>query len=114
MHTLIESVNKHTQRIENAFRYIWENPETGYKEWKTHNFLAGQFRELGYNLVEAGNIPGFYADFDTGIPGPMIVVMGELDALICKGHPEADPETNAVHCCGTAARQRPCWVWRLH
>ena len=29
MHKLIESVNKHTQRIEEAYRYIWENPETG-------------------------------------------------------------------------------------
>ena len=38
MHKLIESVSKHTQRIEAAYRYIWENPETGYKEWKTHNF----------------------------------------------------------------------------
>ena len=100
MHKLIESVSKHTQRIEAAYRYIWENPETGYKEWKTHNFLAAQFREFGYELVEAGNIPGFYTDFDTGVPGPMITVMGELDALICKGHPDADPETNAVHCCG--------------
>lgn len=100
MHKLIEAVSKHTQRIEEAYRYIWENPETGYKEWKTHNFLAAQFREFGYDLVEAGNIPGFYTDFDTGVPGPMITVMGELDALICQGHPAADPQTHAVHSCG--------------
>lgn len=100
MHKLIESVNYHTRRIEDAFRYIWANPETGYKEWKTHAYLAKEFRDLGYELVEAGDIPGFYADVDTGVDGPMVVVMGELDALICKGHPDADPETDAVHCCG--------------
>ncbi len=26
--------------------------------------------------------------------------MGELDAVICREHPDADPETGAVHACG--------------
>ena len=30
--------------------------------------------------------------------------MGELDALFCNTHPEADPETNAVHVCGHNAQ----------
>ena len=55
-------------------------------------------------LMEAGNIPGFYTDVDTGRPGPLVLVMGELDALICRTHPESDPETGAVHCCGHACQ----------
>ena len=93
-------VVKHTKRIAEAFQYLWENPETGYKEWKSHKYLADAFRELGYSLHEAGNIPGFYADMDTGRPGPTVAVFGELDGLICPGHPDADPETGAVHSCG--------------
>ena len=30
--------------------------------------------------------------------------MGELDALFCNSHPEADPQTNAVHVCGHNAQ----------
>lgn len=100
MHKLIQAVNKHTEKIEAAYRFFWENPETGFREWKGHKYLADAFREMGYELNEAGNIPGFYTDVDTGRPGPMILVMGEMDALICDSHPAADPATGAVHCCG--------------
>ena len=100
MQKALQAIDGYRDRIEAAFRYIWANPETGYKEWKTHAYLAKEFRELGYELVEAGNIPGFYTDLDTGRSGPTVLVMGELDALICKAHPDADPETGAVHCCG--------------
>ena len=104
MHKLIEVVPQFEEIMEKAFRFFWENPETGYREWKGHKYLAEAFRDLGYELTEAGNIPGFYTDVVTGRPGPLVLVMGELDALICRTHPECDPETGAVHCCGHAAQ----------
>ncbi len=104
MHPLVEAVPRFQGIMEKAFRYLWENPETGYKEWKAHAYLAEAFRALGYELTEAGNIPGFYCDADTGRPGPLVAVFGEMDALICRTHPEADPETGAVHCCGHACQ----------
>ena len=88
------------QTLIEAEQYIWKNPETGYREWKTHAYLKEQFKRLGYELHEAGNIPGFYTDIDTGKPGPTVAVFGELDALIVPNHPECDPETKAVHACG--------------
>ena len=100
----MEYVTKHRQKILDALDYIWKNPETGYKEWKTHAYLAKEFRALGYELTEAGNIPGFTALADTGRPGPTVAVFGELDALICESHPDADPETGAVHSCGHCAQ----------
>jgi len=100
MHKLIHAVDRHREQIVRAYEFLWNNPETGYKEWKTHEYLAQEFRQLGYELTEAGNIPGFYTDADTGRPGPTVLVMGELDALICESHPDADPATGAVHCCG--------------
>ncbi len=83
-----------------AFNYIWKNPELGYKEWKTSKYLEDMFISLGYEVKRAGDIPGFIAELDTGRKGPTIAVMGELDALKCALHPEADPETQAVHACG--------------
>lgn len=99
-----EAVAKHRDLILTAHDYIWTHPETGYKEWKTHAYLEEAFAKLGYELTLAGDIPGFTAEIDTGREGPTIAVFGELDSLVCATHPEADPETGAVHACGHSAQ----------
>ena len=99
-----QAVEKHSQMILDAERHIWKNPETGFREWKTHAYLKEKYESLGYTLHEAGNIPGFYTDIDTGRPGPKILVFGELDALLVPSHPECDKETGAVHACGHNAQ----------
>ena len=100
MKKLTDAVEKHSKLILDTERYVWKNPETGFREWKTHKYLKEQFESLGYVLQEAGDIPGFYTDIDTGKPGPKIAVFGEMDGLTVIDHPERDPETNAVHACG--------------
>ena len=40
-------VEKHADRIYAAERYIWQHPETGYKEWNPSAYLAEQFEQLG-------------------------------------------------------------------
>ena len=54
-----ELAQKHAQLMLDAERFIWKNPETGYKEWKTHEYLETEFAKLGYELTLAGDIPGF-------------------------------------------------------
>ena len=98
------AVEKYRDKILEAERYVWNNPETGYKEYKTSAYMEKAFRELGYDLVMADGITGFYTVLDTGKPGPEILVLGELDAIICPGHKESDPETGAVHSCGHNAQ----------
>lgn len=98
------AIEKHRKLILDTERYIWKNPETGYKEVKTSAYMAETFRALGYDLVMAEGITGFYTDLDTGKPGPTILVMGELDCVICAEHPDADPVTGAVHACGHNAQ----------
>ena len=85
-------------------RDIWASPETGYHEWKTNAYMEKLFEDLGYTLTKAGDIPGFYTDVETGKPGPKVAILGELDSLICGNHPDADPETKAVHACGHNAQ----------
>lgn len=104
MEKLNLAVEKYTDKILEAERYIWKNPETGYKEFKTSAYMEKAFRELGYDLVMADGITGFYTVLDTGKPGPEILVLGELDAIICPGHKESTPETGAVHSCGHNAQ----------
>jgi len=99
-----DAVEKNRDLILNAERYIWKNPETGYKEFKTSKYLAEQFEALGYALTYAEGITGFYTVIDTGREGPEVMILGELDSIICPEHKDADPETGAVHSCGHNAQ----------
>ena len=98
------AIERSRELILEAERYIWRNPETGYKEFKTSRYMAEQFENLGYTLTYADGITGFYTVIDTGKPGPEVMVLGELDSIICPSHPESDPETGAVHSCGHNAQ----------
>lgn len=100
----IAAVEKNRDLILDALDYIWKNPETGFKEVKTSKYLQDAFEALGYKLILADDVPGFYTVLDTGRPGPEILVLGEMDSLVCPEHPDADPDTGAVHCCGHAAQ----------
>ncbi|MBQ4612232.1 MAG: amidohydrolase [Clostridia bacterium] len=104
MQTIKNAVDKHRQLILDTERYIWQNPETGYKEFKTSKYMEDTFESLGYDLVRAEGITGFCADIDTGKEGPTLLILGELDSIICPAHKDADPVTGAVHSCGHNAQ----------
>lgn len=95
---LVKHVDKHRKLILDAERWLWQHPETGYKEWQSHQYLKDHFEALGYPLTLAGNIPGFFTDVDTGLPGPTLCIMAELDALDIANHPES--VNGMCHCCG--------------
>ncbi len=99
-----KAVLKNEQKMIDALNYINENPETGFKEVKTSKYMAEEFEKLGYNLVFAENITGFYTVLDTNKPGPEVLIFGELDSVICPTHPNADKTTGAVHSCGHSAQ----------
>ena len=104
MDNIISAVERHRGAILDCERYIWNNPETGYKEYKTTKYLGEAFERLGYKLNYADGITGFYTVIDTGREGPEVLVLGELDSIICPEHPDADPSTGAVHSCGHNAQ----------
>ena len=54
---LLEGVDACKDAIFAAERHIWSHPESGYREWKTHKYMADIFENLGYELTLAGNIP---------------------------------------------------------
>ena len=95
---IVKNVDNNKQMILDAERWLWAHPQTGYTEWEANGYLTEKFEALGYTLVQAGNIPGFYTDIDTGKPGPKLCIMGELDALDIANHPES--VNGMTHCCG--------------
>mgnify|MGYP003294935952 FL=1 len=86
---IVNNVDAIKQLIYDSERWLWAHPQTGFTEWDANGYLTKEFEALGYTLTQAGNIPGFYTDIDTGKPGPTLVIMGELDALDIANHPES-------------------------
>lgn len=99
---IIKNVDRIRPMILEAERWLWAHPQTGFTEWQANGYLTEKFESLGYSLTQAGNIPGFYTDIDTGKPGPTLVLMGELDALDIANHPES--VNGMTHCCGHHAQ----------
>ena len=104
MEKIINAVDKYRELILESERYLWKHPETGFREWVSSAYMEKVFEDLGYTITKAGNIPGFYTLIDTGREGPTVMILSELDALICRTHPECDVETGAVHACGHHAQ----------
>ena len=93
-------MEKYRALMYEAERYLWTHPQTGFKEWLANDYLREKYSALGFNPVDAGNIPGFFFDIDTGKEGPVLAVLAEMDSLILSDHPECDKATGAVHACG--------------
>ena len=104
MKDIVNAIEQYRELIFTAERWIWAHPETGYREVETSAYMAEQFRALGYELTMADGITGFYTVLDTGREGPEVMILGELDSIICPAHPDANPVTGAVHSCGHNAQ----------
>src|SRR5438445_3751166 len=84
---------------------IRKNPELGFKEVKTARVVEETLGKLGLTPKSGLALTGVRADM-TGRAGagPTFALLGELDALVVAGHPEADPQTGAAHACGHNAQ----------
>ena len=95
------TIEKRKREIIGIAREVGSHPEVGFSETKTSRLVARKLSELGVQYCDGlaitgvkGRIPG------GGGPGPRVAVLGELDSLIVRDHPLADPETGAAHACG--------------
>ena len=104
MQRIVAAVDKHRDLILEAERYVWKHPETGYKELETSRYMEEQFIALGYELKKPKDLTGFCTEIDTGKEGPTLLILGELDSIICPAHKDANPTTGAVHSCGHNAQ----------
>ncbi|NLU06587.1 MAG: amidohydrolase [Firmicutes bacterium] len=97
---VLEQIDKHKDKIIDLGQHIMANPELGYKEFKTSALVREHFEELGLDITEGLAITGVSGVLCSGKQGPNLCIMGELDAVVCPGHPFADPVTGAAHACG--------------
>lgn len=79
---------------------IFNHPELGYKERDTAGLVADQLKNLGLSCEEGLAITGVKGCAKGKQSKARIMIMGELDAVVCPLHPSADSTTGAAHSCG--------------
>ena len=97
---VITTIDENATHYLNIGRDIYNNPETGYKEFRTTEKLFELFNDLGLNTKKNIAYTGCRAFANEEKKGPKIAIMGELDSVICPDHVDSSKETGAMHACG--------------
>ena len=71
---------KDYSHLETLYEDIHSHPELGFQEERTSALLAGEMRDLGFEVTEKVGKTGIVALYRNG-PGPTVLVRTELDAL---------------------------------
>ena len=82
---------------------IAAHPEPGYEEFCTAGKTAEVLKNLGYKVTEHLARTGVKGTKSIK-EGPSLTVIGELDAIGCHSHPNANPVTGVAHACGHHAQ----------
>lgn len=79
------------------YHYLHEIPELGFQEFKTSAYIAEQLETAGLKVTRNINqTTGIVAEIDSGVPGPVLALRADMDAL---GH-IIDGVACARHTCG--------------
>ena len=96
----LDAIDKHRDKIIAVGDSIYNEPELGYKEFKTAAKVKKVFDELGISYKDEVAITGIIAPLKGKESNAQVAVMGEMDAVQVSSHPNADPITGAAHACG--------------
>jgi amidohydrolase len=95
-----QEIDKNKAAIISIGNKIFNHPELGFKEWNTAKLTAAQLKTLGLSCEESLAITGVKACAKGKQSKVRVMIMGELDAVVCPLHPCADTTTGAAHSCG--------------
>lgn len=101
---VIKAIDQRKDEIIALGEQIRLNPELGYKEHKTAALVEATYRKLGLEYQSGLAVTGSKAELSGAEHKVRVAVMGELDAVVCPEHPDADMETGAAHSCGHNAQ----------
>src|SRR3989442_1448196 len=100
-----EAIDRRGPEIIGLGDQIRRHPELGFKEVETARLVEETLKKLGLAPRAGLALTGVRADAEGRAgAGPTFAGLGELDALVGTGHPEADPQTGAAHACGHNAQ----------
>ena len=97
-------IDEHQEEIIALGESIRREPELGYKEFKTAAKVKAMLDRIGLDYESEVGVTGIIAKLPGTDPKVDLAIMGELDAVVCPDHPQADPDTGAAHACGHFAQ----------
>nr|WP_295255068.1 amidohydrolase [uncultured Blautia sp.] len=100
---ILRLIDVHKDQIIAFAEDIAVHPEPGYEEFRTAGKTAEVLKNLGYKVTEHLARTGVRGTKSIK-EGPSLTVIGELDAIGCHSHPNADPITGVAHACGHHAQ----------
>lgn len=95
-----DAIDKRAEDIMSFGTSVFDEPELGYKETKTSAKVQEAMDKLGIPYTTGWAITGVKGRLKGKNSKRTVAVMGELDSIVCRRHPSADPITGAAHCCG--------------
>ena len=103
---IIRLIDERREEIIAFARDVYAHGELGFKEERTAARFTEKLRALNLPHIETGlaitGVKGYLKP--TNSEGPVLALVGELDALRIPGHKYFNPETQAAHCCGHHAQ----------
>ena len=100
---ILDLINGNREKIIAFAEDIEAHPEPGYEEVRTSQKTAELLKDFGYEVIEQLARTGVKGQKYIK-EGPVLTVIGELDAIGCHTHPKADPHTGVAHACGHHAQ----------
>ena len=100
---ILRLMDVHKDQIIAFAEDIAAHPEPGYEEFCTAGKTAEVLKNLGYKVTEHLARTGVKGTKSVK-EGPSLTVIGELDAIGCHSHPNANPVTGVAHACGHHAQ----------
>ncbi len=84
-------------RVEEIYHILHAMPEVGFSEHRTAAYLAGELAKAGYAVQTGiGGSTGVTGTLDSGVPGPVVGLRADMDALLHT----VDGVEKCVHSCG--------------
>ena len=101
---ILSAIDAHMREIIACGEYILHHPELGFREEKTSQYIKEAFLQLGIPYRDGLAVTGVMGTVGKEDAPVHICIIGEMDAIVCHGHPYADPVTGAAHACGHNAQ----------
>jgi amidohydrolase len=98
--SVCDKIDKRKKEMIEVAQTMLHHPEFGFKEEKTASLVKEVLQSLGCEVRERLAMTGVEGSLKCRQPGPTVLVMGELDSVMGKGSPQAEPATGAAHLCG--------------
>jgi len=100
-------IENHREEVIRIGEDIRIHPELGFKENRTADIVQHHLKQLGVPFesgIALTGVKGLLSRQSGEKPGVRVAYLGELDSVLVRNHPDADPETGAAHACGHNAQ----------